>query len=377
MSARRLIILSTAVVLTASAGAVFSAQATGDKAWDLLREILMVPGISSQEKPAADWIQARLPKGVKVERDAKHNVWFTVGSGKPHILFVAHTDELGMTVEAISPDGIVKLKGRGGFLPQALEGRPFVIQTAKGPVEGIILPRPDYMERAPKPFAPAAYELFLGVSSEKEARGLGVAEGQAVIYKKKIIDLTDEILAARAVDDRAGCAAVLAAVLELDLAAIKDRTVTFAWDVEEEIGLFGATELSKVLKPDYVFAVDTFVSSDDPLDNRRFGYAPLGKGLVFRAMDSSNLVPKPELQNIISLAERKGIPYQVSNSRGGNDGSVFLAGGAVDIPLSWPGAHAHSFIEKIVKSDLRALTDLIKAIALEFTGLPGQIPLQK
>jgi hypothetical protein len=34
--------------------------------------------------------------------------------------------------------------------------------------------------------------------------------------------------------------------------------------------------------------------------------------------------------------------------------------------LSWPGAHAHSFIEKIVRSDLRALTDLIKAIAVEF-----------
>ncbi len=366
MSAKKRWICSAAILLIAASGAALSAQAAVDKAWDLLREIVMVPGISSQEKPVADWIQARLPKGVKIERDAKHDVWFTVGSGKPHILFVAHVDELGMTVETISPEGIVKLKGRGGFLPQALEGRPFVIQAAKGPVEGIILPRPDYMERAPKPFAPEAYEMYLGVSSDKEARDLGVTEGQAVIFKKKIIDLTPDILATRAVDDRAGCAAVLAAALELDLNSIKNRTVTFAWSVEEEIGLNGATELSKVMKPDYVFAVDTFVSTDDPLDNRRFGYAPLGKGMVLRALDSSNLVPKPELQKIIALAERKGIPYLISNSRGGNDGSVFLAGGAVDIPLSWPGAHAHSFIEKIVKSDLRALTDLIKAIALEF-----------
>ncbi len=377
MNAGKIFVRSATAVLILSAGVSSAAQASGDKAWDLLREILMVPGISSQEKPAADWIQARLPKGVKIERDAKHDVWFTVGSGKPHILFVAHMDELGMTVDSISPEGIVKLKGRGGFLTQALEGRPFVIQTAKAPVEGIILPRPDYMERAPKPFAPEAYELYLGVASEKEARDLGVAEGQAVIFKKKIIDLSDDILASRAVDDRAGCASVLAAALELDLSALKGRTVTFAWSVEEEIGLNGATELAKVLKPDYVFAVDTFVSTDDPLDDRRFGYAPLGKGLVLRAMDSSNLVPKPELQRIIALAERKGIPYQVANSRGGNDGSVFLVDGAVDIPLSWPGAHAHSFIEKIVKSDLRAMTDLMKAIATEWTFPPGQVALTK
>jgi putative aminopeptidase FrvX len=342
-----------------------SAQAPATD-WDLLRQIVMVPGISSQEKPVMDWIQARLPKGVKVERDAKHDVWFTVGQGKPHILFVAHADELGMTVEKISPEGIVRLKGRGGFLTQALEGRPFVIHTGKNLVEGVILPRPDYDTPKFKAFAPEAYEMYLGASSEKEVRDLGVTEGQPVIVKKKIVDLSPDVMATRAVDDRAGCASLLAAALELDLSAIKNRTVTFAWSVEEEIGLNGASAIASVIKPDYVFAIDTFVSTDDPLDNRRFGYAKLGSGAVLRAMDSSNLVPKKELRKVTALAAQKGIPYQIANSRGGNDGSVFLAGGAVDIPLSWPGAHAHSFIEKIVRSDLRALTDLIKAIAVEF-----------
>jgi putative aminopeptidase FrvX len=38
----------------------------------------------------------------------------------------------------------------------------------------------------------------------------------------------------------------------------------------------------------------------------------------------------------------------------------------VDIPLSWPGAHAHSFIEKIDRHDLEALTRLLKAIIEEW-----------
>lgn len=363
MSARRGVGFGILIFL---AGALSALAQTAASDWDLLRAIVMIPGISSQEGKVMDWIQARLPKGIKPERDAKNDIWFTVGQGRPHILFVAHADELGMTVESITPSGTVKLKGRGGFLPLACEARPFVIHTAKGRVEAIMLPRPDYNAKAPKPYTLDPYELYVGASSEAEAKTLGIAVGDQVIFKKKIVDLAPGVMATRAVDDRAGCASLLAASLEVDWSRIKGKTITCAWSVEEEIGLYGATEIAKVLKPDYVFAIDTFVSTDSPIENKRFGYARLGRGAVLRALDSSNLVPKLELRKIQDLAARKGIPVQIANSRGGNDGSVFVAGGAVDIPLSWPGAHAHSFIEKIDRKDLEALTALIKAIITDF-----------
>ena len=334
--------------------------------WDLLRKIVMIPGISSQEARVMDFIQGALPKSLQPQRDAKNNVWFTAGAGRPHILFVAHADELGFTVDKILPSGIVRLKGRPGFLPQACEARPFVIQTKKGPVEGIMIPRPDFDAAQPQPYAPETYEMDLGASAETDVRSLGVAEGDAVIFKKHIVDLGSGLAATRAVDDRAGCAALLAAALQTDWAALKGRTVTCAWSVEEEIGLNGASALAQVLKPDYVFAVDTFVSSDSPVENKRFGEARLGAGAVLRALDSSSLVPKTEIERMLKLAAARAIPVQVANSRGGNDGSVFIAGGAVDIPLSWPGAYAHSFIEKIDARDLAALTALIKAVILDF-----------
>jgi putative aminopeptidase FrvX len=311
---------------------------------------------------------------------------------------VAHSDELGFVVDKITPQGTALLRARGGLLAQTCEARPFVIHTAKGPVEGVIQPRPDYYQsqtagrassqnppqvqagaaqmpaqtatpnpaQKPTPAQPQAsqqaFELYLGVSSEQEARALGVAEGNQVIFKKKLVELAPDILSTRAVDDRAGCAALLGAALLIDWTKIKGKTITFAWDVEEEIGLVGAQALSKILKPDYVFAVDTFVSTDSPLENKRFGNAILGKGAVLRAIDSSNIVPKTEIRKVAELAKKYTIPVQISNSRGGNDGSVFVPEGAVDIPLSWPGAYAHSFIEKIVRSDLEALTKLLAAI---------------
>lgn len=338
------------------------------KAWDILREILLVPGVSGHEGPVADFIQGKLPSGYKVQRDGMHNVWFTVGSGKPHILFVAHSDELGWIVDKITPDGRVRVKRGGGMLAEAAEARPVLIHTARGPVAGIVAPRPGYDERRQQENAPEAaftsenFDIFLGVASEAEARALGIAEGDSITPKKVLVDFAPGLMASRAVDDRAGCAALLDAALRLKADAFRGKTVTFAWDVQEETGLFGAIELAKTLKPDFVFAIDTFVSTDSPLESKRFGYLPVGKGAVLRAVDSSNVTPRTEVRKVMAIAKKHGIPVQVGNSRGGNDGSVFLAGGAVDIPLSWPGSYAHSLIEKIDRRDLEALTDLVLAI---------------
>ena len=346
-----------------------SSAAAQSKAWELLREIVLVPGVSGHEGPISDFVQARLPAGLKSERDGMNNVWFTVGSGRPHILFVAHSDELGWVIDKITPEGRVRVKPGGGILPQTIEARPVLIHTVKGDVAGIVSPRPGYDERPPQgeapketPFTAEAFEIYLGVAAEAEARALGVAEGDTITAKKTITDFAPGLMAARAVDDRAGCAALLDAALRLKRETVKGRTITFAWDVQEETGLFGASELAKTLKPDYVFAIDTFVSTDSPLESKRFGYLPVGKGAVVRAIDTSNVTPKPEILKVLAIAGKRAIPVQVGNSRGGNDGSVFLAGGAIDIPLSWPGSYAHSLIEKIDRRDLEALTDLILAI---------------
>jgi putative aminopeptidase FrvX len=358
---RPFVLILTLVLLSAPAAAQ-------SKAWDILREIVLVPGVSGHEGPVADFVQRMLPAGLKVERDAMHNVRFTVGSGKPHILFVAHTDELGWIVDMVTPEGRVRVKPGGGILPQTVEARPVHIHTAKGVVPGIVAPRPGYDDRRPPadapeaPFGAESFDIYLGITTEAEARALGVAEGDPVTAKKTMTDFAPGLMATRAVDDRAGCAALLDGALRLKPGSIKGKTVTFAWDVQEETGLFGASELAKTLKPDYVFAIDTFVSTDSPLESKRFAYLPVGKGAVLRSIDSSSITPKTEIRRVLDIARRHGIPVQVGNSRGGNDGSVFLPGGAVDIPLSWPGSYAHSLIEKIDRRDLEALTDLILAI---------------
>ncbi|MFC2157531.1 M42 family metallopeptidase [Acidobacteriota bacterium] len=341
-------------------------------AWDLLKEMIPIPGISGQEGQVADYIvdslESKLSNSVRINRDEMHNVWFTVGDGDTHIMFVAHTDELGLVVTGISEHGLLQVSGKGGFFPEMYEGHAVVVHTNRGPVYGVVSPRSGYLLRdgIEQPFNLKEIRIYLGTDSVKSVEELGIRIGDQITIRKKVVELTEDLLCTRAVDDRAGCAALLAAVMNLDLAAVRGKTVTFAWDVQEETGLIGAAELAKKINPDYVIPVDTFVSSDGPFESKRFAMTPLGKGAVIRAIDSSNIAPYKEWQKIWNIAQKHNIPVQVGNTRGGNDGSVFLAGGATNIPISWPGTYSHSFIEKINRKDLEALTKLISAVVKDF-----------
>jgi putative aminopeptidase FrvX len=151
-------------------------------------------------------------------------------------------------------------------------------------------------------------------------------------------------------------------------APLKDRDVTFVFSTGEELGLVGAGKLAARLaaeghEPAYVFAVDTFVSSDSPLENKRFGDAEIGKGFVIRAIDNSNIVPPALVAKVIKLARANQIPVQYGVTGGGNDGSAFVRYGPVDIALGWPLRYSHSPGEVIDTRDVDALARIVAAIA--------------
>ena len=105
------------------------------------------------------------------------------------------------------------------------------------------------------------------------------------------------------------------------------------------------------------------VSSDTPLESPHFAYAPLGKGPVFRAIESSNVAPDEERSRVGRAAAAAGIPLQMGLTQGGTDGSTFTFWGAPNQGLSWPGRYSHSPGEVLDLRDLDLLTRLIVAVA--------------
>jgi putative aminopeptidase len=149
---------------------------------------------------------------------------------------------------------------------------------------------------------------------------------------------------------------------------LKDRDVTFVFSTGEELGLVGAGALAKRLaaegrSPDFVFAIDTFVSSDSPLESKRFGDAEIGKSFVVRAVDNSNIVPRALVERVLKLARDYQIPAQFGVTGGGNDGSAFVRYGSIDVALGWPLRYSHSPAEVIDTRDVDALGRIVDTIA--------------
>jgi putative aminopeptidase FrvX len=115
--------------------------------------------------------------------------------------------------------------------------------------------------------------------------------------------------------------------------------------------------------PDFVFAIDTFVSNDSPLEAKRLGNADIGKGFVVRAVDNSNIIPLRYVERVVKLARENNIPVQYGVTGGGNDGAVFTRFGSVDVAMGWPLRYSHSPAEVIDTRDMDALGRVVAVVA--------------
>ena len=76
----------------------------------------------------------------------------------------------------------------------------------------------------------------------------------------------------------------------------KGPPVWFVFSVEEEIGLVGAEAIAKRTAPPRVFAVDSLVTSDSPLEPKRIANLRLGEGATVRAIDQSGVSSREEVE---------------------------------------------------------------------------------
>ncbi len=157
--------------------------------------------------------------------------------------------------------------------------------------------------------------IDVGARSPEEAAKLGVKVGDSITIPKNYRPLLGTRANARSFDDRVGDTALISAVWSLG-SSLRDRDVTFVWSTGEELGLVGAAALAKRLaaehhEPDYVFAVDTLVSSDSPLESKRFGDAQIGKGFAIRAVDGSNIAPAPLVDRLVHSSPSQSDPRAI------------------------------------------------------------------
>jgi putative aminopeptidase len=372
-------------------------------------------GVGYHEVDVRETVKKLLPPWAKTETDDSGNLWVHLGMMSkdpktPRIAVVAHMDEIGFEVSAIEPDGRLRVVTRGGGIIEYFIAHTLLVHTPNGDIPGV-LDLPDgwnangFILRppaggggtaaagavggtgvapvaggAPSEGAPAgggrggaggARFVDVGARSADEAQKLGIKAGDRVgdyiTIPKKYRPLIGHRANARSFDDRAGCAAAIAAIWALG-PELPGRDVTFIFSTGEELGLLGAGASAKKMAadgraPDFVFAIDTFVSSDSPLESKRFADSEIGRGFVVRAVDNSNITPREYADRVVKLAKANNIPVQLGITGGGNDGSTFLPYGTIDIGLGWPLRYSHSPGEVIDTRDLDGLARILAVLA--------------
>ena len=212
---------------------------------------------------------------------------------------------------------MVQMEDAGGEVPE-LAGVFLTRETAEQK-------RPDRMR------------AWFGMNADELERR-GVRPGLGVTGYKEGHRIGAHRFTARSMDDRAGTTALLLALQRIDPNTL-DHRVIFTWSVQEEGGLFGAAALAErfAMKTRQAFSIDTFVSSDTPLESPHFAFAPLGDGPVLRSIENSSMAPPAERERILALARSAQLPVQIGLTQGGTDGTTFTFWGAPNAGLSWPG----------------------------------------
>jgi putative aminopeptidase FrvX len=336
---------------------------------ELLRELTETPGISGYEDLIREKIRSKIVSYGEPKEDSIGNLFISIGRGASHILFAAHMDELGFVVSQIDKEGGLRFRIIGSLLPQVLVGRAVWIYTSKGRIPGVIGIKPPHLMRGQEERKEVIKEeelrIDLGVKSEEQAVQLGVKPLDFGVVQNQFNILCSDIVSGRSLDNRVGCAILIIALRELNLDVGPRNRVTFAWTVQEEVGLRGARALAHQLEKGVAFPIDTVTCADFPGVESYLSPSCLGEGPVLRMIDRKIIASRWLGEWVREIASKNKIPFQMNVAMGGTDAAAIQEVGAKVLALTVPARYTHSPVEMIHLDDAINLLKLILAITRE------------
>lgn len=268
------------------------------------------------------------------------------------ILFAAHVDEIGLMVTRIDDKGFVRFATIGGFDPRTLYGQQVVVRGKK-PLTGVIGPRPPHLltaEEIKKELDIEKMYIDLALTAA-ECRSY-VKVGDFVTISRECRELAGTgCLAGKAMDNRAGIAALICCARELY--NFKHSADLFlVATAQEEVGVRGILTAAYSLSPHIGIAVDVChgdmpsVSQKDTLE--------LGKGPALATGPNVHPVLEKKLKD---LAGKYNLPYQLdpfpgptpTDARGIQVSREGVPSALVSVPLRY----MHTSVEVINTEDVR------------------------
>jgi len=341
---------------------------------DMMDRLLDARGPSGYEAGvAAAWREEAAGFADDTWSDVHGNSFAAINpDASPTVMLAGHIDEIGLMVNHIDDEGFLWVRNVGGWDAQVLVGQRIEIMTDSGLVPGVVGRRAIHLirgEDADKAVKLKDLWVDIGAGSGEAARQR-VSIGDAAVIQSDTLELGDDLLAARSVDDRVGALVVLEALRRARSAACGAHVVAVA-TVQEEIGYVaggGARTGSYGLDPQVGLVVDVTHATDHPsVDKKEHGDIRLGKGPVLARGAAINPVV---FRRLAETAREAGIEVQLQAvpAMTGTDADAIRmsrAGVATGL-VSIPNRYMHSPNQIVSRRDLDQAAEII---ARFLTGL--------
>lgn len=351
-----------------------------DNIKETFKTLSAINGGSGQEQPVIREVVKMIePYADSVTVDWKGNIIAVKEGHKegPKVMLAAHTDEIGMVVKNILPNGFILFEKVGGVPDNLLPGRKVVI--GKNNIPGVIGVKPGHLQSPEEAkLVKSATQSYVDVAmfSREEVEAAGIKIGDQIIWTSDFTEMANpDFISTKAVDDRV-CCSILVEIFKNMKKEDFAGTLYGVFTCQEEVGLYGAETVSYRVKADYVINLDTIPCGDTPDVNTDIELPirlnngpglPVADGVQIRFFSFIH----PAVRQIIEdKANKLDINLQHAAILSGGyttDTAAFtIANGGMPVAtLAVPRRYSHSPIELMSLNDVKNVYDICEKIIVE------------
>ncbi len=270
---------------------------------------------------------------------------------RPVVMLDAHSDEVGLVVHSIKPNGTLRFLMLGSWNKQSLIGTQVRVRNADGEyLPGIIAAKPvHFMSKAEKEHAgvPDISDMVIDVgatSYEDAVQNFRIRMGEPAVPDVAFrYDAKRDLMFGKAFDCRVGCAAMLEALRRLEGRELPCDVVGVL-STQEEMGPRNSKVTVHRVRPDIAIVLEG-CPADDTFTESYAVQTALKKGPMFRHLDVKAICAPRYQRWTLDLAQKLGIPVQESVRQGGGTNVASIQEtltGAPAVVCGIPVRYAHA-----------------------------------
>ena len=329
---------------------------------DNLEKLCCARGVTGDETEIAALVtKLATPLCDSILQDVFGNVIaFKKGmSSDKKVMAAAHMDEVGFYINYIVDEGMLKFTA-DGMDRRIVNGRRVLV--GKNRVPGVIGTKPVHLQsEADRAVAPAVDRLYIDIGAKDRVEAEKyVSIGDTAIFDSEFTQFGEGYVKSKALDDRAGCCALLEAMKETPA-----YDTYYLFSALEESGSHGAKVAAARIKPDYGIIVETTTCADF-LEEREWNRSTkIGDGCAIFLMEATAYFKRETVNRVTEIADENGVKWQYKTvTVGGTDAGVIQRSGigAEVMAIATPCRNIHSGACTMKLSDFEETVKLLKAL---------------